>query len=188
LSINGIFYIVGVVAFGVAFSEAFASFMIDKKISRVRVALKATLLAAAGLNPLYLAATAILLDAILIIVEYCMRKNNLASPKSWLISNLAALLSLATYFFIPDSLLTLYIVMALASFVILVEIYMFLCERNLEAKWQHKFYEAYAVQADDRLWNLAPENVSEKDEVDKDYKKPLDEKEDKLIFNSFAHD
>lgn len=93
--------------------------------------LKASFLAGAGLNPLYLAATAILVDAILIIVEYNMRKRTLACPIVWLVSNCVALLSLAAYFFIPDSLLTLYLVMIFVGLVVLMEFYMFYCEKNV---------------------------------------------------------
>ena len=38
------------------------------------------------------------------------------------------------------------------------------------------------------FWDLAHENISEKDELEKDPKKHPDEKEDKRIFNSFAQD
>ena len=100
-------------------------------MGRVRVALKGTLLAAAGLNPLYLAATAILVDTILMIVEYCMRKNNLCCPKAWLLSNIFAVTSLAAFYFVPDSLLTLYIVMGLASAAVLFEFYQFCLEKGL---------------------------------------------------------
>ena len=140
LSLNGIFYILGVVAYGVGMSEAFANMVIEKKISRVRVALKATFLAAAGLNPLYLAATAILVDAILMVVEYCMRKTSLACPVTWLMSNIVAVLALTVYYFISDSLLTLYITMGLVCLVVVLEIYQFFSEKCLDEASKQKFY------------------------------------------------
>lgn len=121
----------------------------------MRVALKATFLAAAGLNPLYLAATAILVDAILLVVEYCMRKTTLASPVTWLLSNVTAVVALAVYYFIPDSLLTIYLVMGLVCLVVVLEIYQFFSEKCLDEASQHKFYEAYTVQKNSHFWNLA---------------------------------
>jgi hypothetical protein len=121
----------------------------------VRVALKATFLAAAGLNPLYLAATAILVDTILLIVEYFMRKTSLACPLTWLLSNIIAIMALTVYYFIPDSLLTIYIVIGLVCLAVLLETYQFFSEKCLDEVSQHKFYEAYAVQKDSHFWNLA---------------------------------
>ncbi len=115
-------------------SEALSHLMIEKKICRVRVALKATLLASAGLNPMYLAATAILVDIILMIVEYCGRRNSLYCPIAWLIGNILAIISLTAYFFIPDSMIAVYIVMGVVCTELFVEGYQFICERGLEPK------------------------------------------------------
>ena len=163
LTLNGGFYILGAIAFGVVLSEACTSFFSEKKINRLRVVLKAALLAGGGLNPLYLAATAILVDAILIIVEYNMRKKTLACPTVWLISNFIALLCLAVYFFIPDSLLTLYLVMALVGLVVAMEFYMFYCEKNVDVKDQPKVYEAYnMLSTENHFWNIQPDKIEEK--------------------------
>jgi hypothetical protein len=132
------------------------------------VAVKATLLAGAGLNPLYLAATAILLDGILIAVEYHLRKKTLLCPVSWVASNIFALMSLTAYFFVPDSLLTLYLVMGLVGMVLLLEVYQFYCEKKLEPGEQQKVFEAYnTMHTESHFWNLQPEKGEEKDSMDK---------------------
>lgn len=120
LTLNGIFYILGVILYGVVLSEAFAFLVINKRIGRLRVALKGTFLAAAGLNPLYLSAVAVIVDAILIVVEYNQRKKVLVCPKTWLAQHFLILGSLLCFFFVPDSFLTIGIVIALISAALLL--------------------------------------------------------------------
>lgn len=130
LTANGIFYILGVILYGVVLSEAVVFLVVNKRIGRLRVILKATFLAAAGLNPLYLSAVAIFVDAILIIVEYNQRKKVLISPKAWLAQNFIALSSLLAFFFVPDSFLTIGMVITLVSVTVLLEAYQFVQERS----------------------------------------------------------
>ena len=68
LKLNNIFYIVGILLFGVFLSEAFSNLVFSHRLCRLRVALKATFLAGAGLNPLYLASVALIVDLILMII------------------------------------------------------------------------------------------------------------------------
>lgn len=75
--------------------------------------MKATFLAAAGLNPLYLSSVAIIVDGLLLGIEYKLRKKHLVCPSNWLASNILILLALTGFFFIPDSFLTLAVVMLL---------------------------------------------------------------------------
>ena len=100
-------------------------------MSRFRVVLKASLLAGASLNPLYLSSIAIIVDIILLMVEYKLRNKQLICPITWLLSDLFIWLALLFYFFVPDSFLTLgfvifYVVLALVS-----EGYIFYWERKL---------------------------------------------------------
>jgi len=77
VSLRGAFYIVGIIVYGLVLCEALFAFVSEKKIGRIRLVLKATMLAAATMNPIYLASVAIICDGILIIIEYQMRKANL---------------------------------------------------------------------------------------------------------------
>lgn len=79
LTLNGMCYIVGIVVFGGVILEACACFVLNKRIGRFRVILKATLLAGAGLNPLYMATVAMVVDIILLLIEYYIRKTTLLS-------------------------------------------------------------------------------------------------------------
>jgi hypothetical protein len=68
VSLRGMFYIVGIIIYGLVFCEAVSVFVQEKRIGRIRLVFKGTMLAAAAMNPIYLASVAIICDGILIIV------------------------------------------------------------------------------------------------------------------------
>lgn len=72
-----------------------------------------------------------IVDGILLGIEYKMRKNYLVCPKSWLASNVLILSALVCYFFIPDSYLTLGAVVMLIVLTYVFEFYTFYCEKEL---------------------------------------------------------
>ena len=113
--------------YGIVFSEAFASLIIYKRLYRIRVILKATLLAGASLNPLYLSLIAMIVDGLLLWVEYRLRKKYLVCPRNWLASNIFILSALVCFYFIPDSFITLAVVMILVILALACEFYMFCC-------------------------------------------------------------
>lgn len=127
LTLNGFFYISGILLFCICFAESAFSLLKNKKVNRMRVALKAIFLAAAGLNPLYLSAVGIIGDFIFMIVEYNLRKKILICPKSWLLQNICLNSSLFSFYFIPDSFLTLAITVTLVFFGLIAEIYQYCC-------------------------------------------------------------
>lgn len=90
ISVNGMFYIIGVLVMGVFLSEATAQLLLHKKISRFRVIAKAGFLAGATANPIYLASVAMVVDIIMMIMEFCMNKKTLVCPKSWMTTHILA--------------------------------------------------------------------------------------------------
>jgi hypothetical protein len=68
LTLNCACYIVGIVTYGAVVTEAFACLILNRRLVRLRVVLKATFLAAAGLNPLYMASVAMIADLILLMI------------------------------------------------------------------------------------------------------------------------
>ena len=103
---SGFFYTLGVIVYSIFFAEAFSWVVYNKRVCRMRVVLKATLLAGAALNPLYLSSMAMMVDLILLIVEYRLRKRQLINATIWLLSNIFIYLALIFFYFIPDSFLT----------------------------------------------------------------------------------
>ena len=124
-------------------------------MSRFRVVLKASLLAGASLNPLYLSSIAIIVDIILLMVEYKLRNKQLICPITWLLSDLFIWLALLFYFFVPDSFLTLgfvifYVVLALVS-----EGYIFYWERKLDRKMHISMFEReMGIGSEELCWDL----------------------------------
>ena len=98
----------------------------------MRIVLKATFLAGAGLNPLYLAAVALIVDIILILIEFKLRKKHLVCPIAWLVSHILMWSALVSYFFVPDSYLTIALVMVLVILAFVFELYQFFKEKGLD--------------------------------------------------------
>jgi hypothetical protein len=173
LTLSGLFYILGIVVFGLCLSEAIVSLIKSKRVARVRVASKAIFLAAAGLNPLYLSAIAITSDFVLIVVEYISRKKSLICPKAWLFENIFVTSSLTAFYFIPDSFLTLGITVALLSLGLAAEVYQYCCERS-EINRQIQLFEAEQdIGAEGKFWAFAE---IDKKGSSKDSELDLDEK------------
>jgi len=131
LTLNGILYILGIVVYGGVACEAVACCILNRRLCRLRVILKATFLAGAGLSPLYMASMAMIADLILLLIEYSLRKDNLLCPKAWLASQLLLLTALIAFYYIPDSFLTLGITMTLTLLAYAFEIYYFTQEKKL---------------------------------------------------------
>lgn len=140
LTLNGFFYISGIIVFSICFGKTVSSLIKNKSFNRFRVAIKAILLAAAGLNPVYLSAVAIVGDFILIVVEYNLRKKTLSCPKSWLLQNISLNSSLFSFYFIPDSFLTLGITVTFLVIGLVAEVYQYCCESK-EVNKQMQLFE-----------------------------------------------
>jgi hypothetical protein len=72
ITLNGIFYIIGIFILFIALTDSIYNFHSKKQISRLRIGVKACLLAGATSNPLYLVTIAISADIGLLIIEYKM--------------------------------------------------------------------------------------------------------------------
>ena len=104
--------------------------------------MKGTLLAGAGLNPLYLSAVAMIVDGVLLVAEYKVRRKTLVNPKCWLLSNVFLLSALVVLFLAADSFLSLAIVMTLVTLALLSEIFNFYYEWPLtKERHRHLFEE-----------------------------------------------
>jgi uncharacterized membrane protein len=166
LTLNGVFYIVGVIVYGAILSEACVGVIMSHRLCRLRVVLKATFLAGAGLNPLYLAAVAMIVDGLLMGVEYTLRQKQLVCPRSWLASNIFILVALVSYYFIPDSYLTLGIVSVFVVLALVFEIYQFCCEKEIEQSKHIEMFEEEQNLAVGHFWNLEPQEHKNNSELD----------------------
>ena len=124
ITLNGCFYIFGILILSILIADSLYNLHSKGRISRLRIAVKASLLAGATSNPLYLITLAIVADFVLLILEYRMIANSYVCPKSWLMMNISAELALLSFFFVPDSLLTIGFTMAFILLTIPFEFFM----------------------------------------------------------------
>jgi hypothetical protein len=90
----------------------------------LRLFVKATLLSAAHFNPIYIFAVALVLDVFLLVVEMRMKSQFTVCPKLTIANHLLVNLALSIFFYMPDSLISIYISSAAITLVVLVEVYL----------------------------------------------------------------
>lgn len=72
LNVNGIFYIIGILLYFSIVCECIYKITLDKTLNfwKIRVFIKATLLSLSHLSPIYLLSSTVVIDLVLVIVEY----------------------------------------------------------------------------------------------------------------------
>lgn len=110
ITVNGVFYIMGILLFIYVTIEAFYSFIRNYKlINKLRVYIKACLLSLAYLNPIYVASVCVAFDIMLIVLQfYLINKKNQLS-KWFTISHILNTISILFMIFISSSLLSLFL-------------------------------------------------------------------------------
>lgn len=83
--------------------------------------MKATLLSLSHYSPIYLLASTIVIDIVLVIVEYQLNPYGKAHPKSWIFANVTCNLALILLVFLPIIELTMVLVSACLFFVLVAE-------------------------------------------------------------------
>ena len=122
-SVNGVFYLIGIVLYFAIFIEMLYSVHKNKQnFYRVRIFAKATLLSIGHLNPIIIVSMSIILDIFLVVLQYIVVEHTVAWRKIWLVNHLLLDIALALTFFLPNSLLSLYGCMAIVGIVTLIEI------------------------------------------------------------------
>lgn len=91
---------------------------------KVRILVKATLLSFSHTSPVYLLASAVVIDLILVAVEYQLNPYAKAHSKSWIFSNVTCDLALVLLVFLPIIQLTMILVSVSLVFVIGAEMIM----------------------------------------------------------------
>lgn len=112
LTVNSAFYILGILLYFSLVCECIYMINKDKANNfwKIRVLFKATLLSLSHFSPTYLLSSTIVLDLVLIIVEYQLNPYCKTYWKSWLISNITCNLTLVLLVFLPIIELTMVLV------------------------------------------------------------------------------
>jgi hypothetical protein len=118
LTINSLFYFIGIILYLAIFVEMLYSVHQNKQnFYRVRIFLKATLLSISHFNPMILVSMLIILDTLLVFLQFIIVENEVAWKKIWLVNHLLLNIVLALIFLLPHSLLSLYGSMAIVGVV-----------------------------------------------------------------------
>lgn len=123
LSVNAAFYIMGILMYFALLCECIYKVSQNKALYfwKVRIVMKATLLSLSHYSPIYLLASTIVIDIVLVIVEYQLNPYGKAHPKSWIFANVTCNLALILLVFLPIIELTMVLVSACLFFVLVAE-------------------------------------------------------------------
>jgi hypothetical protein len=123
ITINAVFYLIVIIDYLTVFIEMLYSVYSDRNnFFRVRIFVKATLLSIGHLNPMIFVSMAIILDILLVVLQFITIENAVAWGKIWLINHMLLDIALALAFVLPNSLLSLFGLMALVGVVTLMEL------------------------------------------------------------------
>ena len=123
---------------------------------KIRVFLKATILSLCHLSPVYLIASTLFIDLILIVVEYKLCIYSQVFMKSWIIANICANIALVLVVFAPTVIISLLFVSLFVVGALGLECYM----HYKETKGEMKDYAVKSEKASRRedtesnLWEL----------------------------------
>ena len=126
LSVNSVFYIIGILVYFSMVCECIYRLSQDKALYfwKIRILMKATLLSMSHYSPIYLLASTVVIDLVLIIVEYQLNPYSKTYSKSWIFANVTCNLALVLLVFLPIIALTMVMVSACLFLVIVAEGFM----------------------------------------------------------------
>ena len=123
LSVNGMFYILGILLYFAALCETLYRLYTSVVVHfwRIRVFMKATLLSLAHFSPIYLVSTAVLVDLILVAIEYkiCIYPKRFA--RWWIFSNITVNLALLILLYLPSVQISLFTISLFLLLAIIAE-------------------------------------------------------------------
>ena len=119
MTVNGLFYIIGVVIYFGIFIELLISLYNAKEdFYKVRIFIKASLLSIGHMNPIIVVSISIITDFLLLILQYIIIEKDVAWSKFWMVNHILLNLCLATMFLLPNSWLSLIISMVIVLIVL----------------------------------------------------------------------
>lgn len=123
VNINGSFYILGILVYFSLMCECIYKLVQDKSQNfwKIRVFLKATLLSLSHHSPVYLLASTVVVDIILLIAELQLNPHAKKYCGFWTFANVTCNLSLILLVFLPIIMLTMVLVSVFLLFVLIAE-------------------------------------------------------------------
>lgn len=140
MTVNGFFYILGIALYFAALIEVCYSVKVKGSLSfwKIRVFFKATILSLCHWSPVYLIASTLFIDVILIIIEYKLCIYSRVFKISWALANICANIALVLVVFAPTVIISLLFVTLFVVGALAMEGYMHYKEAKGEMKDHEK--------------------------------------------------
>ena len=122
ISVNGLFYVMGIGAYVVMVCHGVYLFCVDRtEVNGVRVIIKATLLSLMHVAPLYLFGILAVAEVGLILYSYTLMKKQIPTPKLWAASHMLLMVGLGIIIFAPNVLLGIILGTVCVGFGVIVD-------------------------------------------------------------------
>ena len=109
VTINGVFYIIGMLMFIYVTIETFYAFIRNfKNVSKVRIYIKALLLSLAHYNPIYIVSVCVILDMLLAVMQFYMVNKPNQFSKFFVLTHFLSSLVIGLMIFVSGSLVSLF--------------------------------------------------------------------------------
>lgn len=120
VNLNSGFYMLGIGLFCITFGiSVYLVYRDRNNVDKLRIWIKASLLAAANISPIYIFSTSILIDLVILIAQYHLTAVR-PYPKIWLLKNILCNFALCFLIFLPSIMISLII----ASFLVIMAIFL----------------------------------------------------------------
>lgn len=161
ISINGVGYVLGIILYVITLGLCLNSLQKDWSFILLRLFVKGTLLSIAHYNPIYIFAVAITMDMFLVFIEIKVRFQFIINPFMFLTSQILVNFSLSIFFYLPDSLIAIYLSAAAVALVILIEIDLHYIEHCIPYDEYPIFSkEKVTIGRQDVNWKINPHDYS----------------------------
>lgn len=121
---NSGFYMIGIAMYCIIFAAGLYSIYHGRKnMFRIRLIIKASLLAIANLSPIYIFSVSVVLDILLIVVEYNFSRVTRLYPKLWLTKNILCNMALSILGIMPSAMISLIMTSIIITIVLLVDVF-----------------------------------------------------------------
>jgi hypothetical protein len=125
ISINGLFYILGIVVYALVLFDALKSLNEKRtELAKIRMVIKATLMALIILSPVPLFAAMALIDVVVSAYEYKVKLGEWVVPKLWLANQVLCIVGYAALIFLSNMLLGLIVGMTCVVAIIGIDSYL----------------------------------------------------------------
>lgn len=124
VTMNSGFYMIGIALYCIILASGLYSIYHGRKnMFRIRIILKASLLAIANLSPIYIFSIGVVLDILLIIIEYNFSRVTRLYPKLWLTKNILSNIALSVLGLMPSAMISLIITSIIVVIILLMDFF-----------------------------------------------------------------